>query len=107
MGSRPDVKSHFFFIVKMLPIWVILSLGREGRPAKGNQQCKGGKVARKPYVDKEQCISCGICIENCPRVFRFDPHGKSECFDPEGADEETIEKAAMELCPVSCIVWVE
>ena len=78
-----------------------------GGQQKRNRQFKGGRVARKPFVDKEQCISCGICIQNCPQVFRFDSHGKSECYDAEGADEETIEKTAMELCPVSCIVWVE
>ena len=96
-----------FFIGKMLPIWGILSRGRQRRATKAKPAVQGGRVARKPFVDKEQCISCGICIQNCPQVFRFDSHGKSECYDAEGADEETIEKTAMELCPVSCIVWVE
>ncbi|WP_026841457.1 ferredoxin [Citrifermentans bremense] len=64
-------------------------------------------MAGKPWVDKDQCISCGICIGNLPQVFRFDSHGKSECYDPEGADTETIQSQAVELCPVSCIVWLE
>ncbi|WP_224985059.1 ferredoxin [Geomonas agri] len=62
-------------------------------------------MARRPWVDKEQCISCGICIANCPQVFRFDSHGKSECFDPAGAAEDVIQAQAVELCPVSCISW--
>ena len=64
-------------------------------------------MAKKPWVDKEQCISCGICKTNCPKVFRFDSHGKSECYDPNGASEEDIQNLAVDLCPVSCIVWVE
>lgn len=69
---------------------------------------KGEKsVARKPWVDKEQCISCGICQNNCPQVFRLDSHGKSECYNPEGAPEEVIQSMAIDLCPVSCIMWVD
>jgi len=68
---------------------------------------KGEKLARRPWVDKEQCISCGICIANCPQVFRFDSHGKSECYDPAGAEEQVIQTTAIDLCPVSCIIWEE
>lgn len=64
-------------------------------------------MSRKPYVEKDQCISCGICRDNCPQVFRFDSHGKSECYNAEGASEEVIQAQAIDLCPVSCIVWVE
>jgi len=64
-------------------------------------------LAKKPWVDKDQCISCGICKNNCPSVFRFDSHGKSECYNPAGASEEVIQDTAIDLCPVSCIVWIE
>jgi len=64
-------------------------------------------VTRKPWVDKDQCISCGICRNNCPQAFRFDSHGKAECYDPGGASEEEIQNMAIDLCPVSCIGWVE
>ena len=64
-------------------------------------------MAKKPWVAKDECISCGICIKNCPEVFRFDSHRKSECFNPQGATEEVIQKSAIDLCPVSCIVWVD
>ena len=63
-------------------------------------------MPRVPWVDKDQCISCGICKDSCPQVFRFDSHGKSECYDPNGATEEVIQGMAIDLCPVSCIVWV-
>jgi ferredoxin len=64
-------------------------------------------VARTPWVDKDECISCGICKTNCPEVFRFDAHRKAECYNPEGASEEAIQSQAIDLCPVSCISWLE
>ena len=73
------------------------------------QGWKKGKisVAKKPLVNKDECISCGICKTNCPQVFRFDAHGKAECYDPEGAPEEVIQNEAIDMCPVSCISWTE
>lgn len=64
-------------------------------------------MARVPFVDKDECISCGICKTNCPQVFRFDSHRKAECYNSAGASEEEIQSQAIDLCPVSCIVWVE
>jgi len=51
------------------------------------------------------CISCGICVNNLPDVFRFGDNGKAECFDPDGASEEDIQQQAIDVCPVSCICW--
>jgi ferredoxin len=51
------------------------------------------------------CISCGICVDNLPDVFRFSGNGKAECFDPNGASEEDIQQQAIDVCPVSCICW--
>jgi len=57
-----------------------------------------------PWVDKESCISCGLCVSVCPAVFRMDSSGKSECYNPAGAGEKEI-LAAMDGCPVQCISW--
>jgi ferredoxin len=57
-----------------------------------------------PVVDQENCISCGLCISTCPKVFRFNKSGKSECFDPIGAPEQPIQQA-IDGCPVQCISW--
>jgi len=62
---------------------------------------------RKPWVDKSACISCGLCVANVPEVFHFDVHGKAEVFDPDGAYEMTIQHEAIDICPVSCIQWLE
>ena len=61
------------------------------------------KVAR---VNKDVCIACGVCIDMLPAVFRFDADNLAEVYDPDGADEAAIQEA-MDLCPVSCIVWDE
>jgi ferredoxin len=59
---------------------------------------------KKPSVDQDSCISCGLCVSTCPAVFRFNSSGKSEVFDPTGASEQEIQQA-IDGCPVQCISW--
>jgi ferredoxin len=61
-------------------------------------------MARVPWVEKEECIGCGACVEECPAVFRMDKEDLSECYNPQGATEEEIQ-AAIDACPVQCIEW--
>jgi ferredoxin len=68
---------------------------------------KGKAMAKIPWVDEEVCISCGLCVENVPGVFRIADNGKAECFDPGGATEEEIQSGAIDVCPVECIHWKE
>lgn len=62
-------------------------------------------MSREPFVDQDLCISCGICVNSLPDVFRFSSNGKAECFDPDGASEDDIQEQAIDVCPVSCICW--
>ena len=62
-----------------------------------------GKVAR---VNKGECISCGVCVDTVPTVFRFDEEDRAEVYDPYGAEAAAIQEA-IDLCPVSCIFWDE
>jgi len=62
-------------------------------------------MARQVIVNQDECISCGMCIDNLPDVFRFNDIGKAECFDSGGASEDDIQKDAIDICPVSCIHW--
>jgi ferredoxin len=62
-------------------------------------------MAGKLWVDQEVCISCGLCVSNCPGVFRFNDAGKAECYDPTGATEREIQDGAIDACPVQCIHW--
>ncbi|PLX83879.1 MAG: ferredoxin [Desulfuromonas sp.] len=61
-------------------------------------------MARKPYVDKDVCISCNLCVDTVPEVFRMDDEDLAEVYDPSGAPEEKIQEA-MDACPVACILW--
>jgi ferredoxin len=62
-------------------------------------------MAKEAFVDQDMCISCGICVNNLPDVFRLCDNGKAECFDPNGSSVEDIQLQAIDVCPVSCICW--
>lgn len=63
-------------------------------------------MPRKPYVDQDVCIGCGLCAATVPDVFRLNDAFVSEVHDPTGAPEEKIQEA-IDGCPVSCISWQE
>ena len=58
----------------------------------------------KALLDRENCISCGLCIETCPEVFRMGDDGVAEVIEEE-VPAELVDKAveAEEGCPVSVI----
>jgi len=58
----------------------------------------------KASVDKSGCISCGLCAETCPAVFRMGDDSLAEVYVdtvPADAEEDVIQ--AQENCPVSVI----
>lgn len=58
----------------------------------------------KAKLDRDGCISCGVCPEICPEVFRMADDGIAEVYVedvPEDAEEKAVE--AQESCPVSVI----
>lgn len=58
----------------------------------------------KAFVEKEGCISCGLCVDSCPDVFRFDDDGIAEAYaDPIPEESEDCAVDAQENCPVSVI----
>ena len=61
-------------------------------------------MARVPYVDQDVCISCTLCVNTAPEVFRMNENDLAEVYDPEGASEEKIQEA-VDACPVNCIHW--
>lgn len=55
-------------------------------------------------LDRDGCISCGLCAETCPEVFRMGDDGPAEVWSeevPEEAEDRAVE--AQEGCPVSVI----
>lgn len=63
-------------------------------------------MARVPYVDKDECTSCGLCTDDLPDVFRMDDEDLAEVHNPTGASEEEIQQI-MDDCPGECIHWKE
>lgn len=58
----------------------------------------------KASIDRDGCISCGLCPEVCPEVFRMADDGKAEVYVAEVPQpaQDTAQEAA-EGCPVSVI----
>lgn len=58
----------------------------------------------KATLDRTGCISCGLCTETCPEVFRMADDGVAEVYQedvPKDAEESAVE--AQNGCPVSVI----
>jgi len=58
----------------------------------------------KAFIDRDNCISCGLCVGTCPEVFRMAEDDYPEVYINEMPLE--AEKAALEAkknCPVSVI----
>ncbi len=62
----------------------------------------------KVKVNKDACIGCGMCIDICPEVFRYDEDEKSEVIQGEVTEElEDGAGEACEACPVDAIEITE
>lgn len=58
----------------------------------------------KAEIDRDGCISCGICASTCPEVFRMGEDGPAEVYVDEVPEEaEETAKEASDSCPVSVI----
>lgn len=58
----------------------------------------------KAVLDRDGCISCGLCVSVCPEVFRMADDDIAEVYTDEVPKE--VESAAVEAqegCPVSVI----
>jgi ferredoxin len=60
-------------------------------------------MAKTVWVDREACISCGLCVSLVPEVFRFED-GKSQAYNQAGAPEQKIQEC-VDGCPVGAIYW--
>jgi ferredoxin len=58
----------------------------------------------KASIDRDGCISCGLCAGTCPKVFRMADDGVAEVYvDTVPAEEEAAALEAQDNCPVSVI----
>ena len=55
-------------------------------------------------IERDGCISCGLCEGTCPSVFRIAEDGLGEVLDhPETAEELAGALEAAGCCPVAVI----
>jgi len=61
-------------------------------------------MPKKVTLDKDLCISCGVCNAICPEVFDWDDDGKMKTLVdevPEGLEDAALEAEA--ACPTGAI----
>lgn len=62
---------------------------------------------KKPVVDKNLCIGCGVCIALCPSSFKWAEDSKAEGIFPpneaEGSSDDEILETARQSCPTGAI----
>jgi ferredoxin len=58
----------------------------------------------KVVVDRDACISCGLCVSVCPEVFEFDDEDISTVIqDPVAPENEDCAREAADGCPTDAI----
>jgi len=58
----------------------------------------------KIKVDENLCISCGMCVGQCPSVFKIGENGKSEVIKKEGCEDCGCDiKEVADNCPARAI----
>lgn len=62
-----------------------------------------GGFLMKAFIDRDGCISCGLCMDICPDVFEFADDGLADV--KQEPTRSNIHKAheAAESCPVQVI----
>ncbi len=58
----------------------------------------------KLRINKDACISCGLCVSICEDIFEIESDGKAGIIrNPENDYEITLAREAIESCPVNAI----
>ena len=57
----------------------------------------------KVRINRDGCISCGLCVATCPEIFRIADDGLAEVYkEPSEEFADQIQEAA-DNCPVQVI----
>ena len=61
---------------------------------------------KKPSVELSDCISCGVCVEVSPEVFRLNEAEYIEVTELGTYPQNEVNEA-IKYCPTDCISWIE
>ncbi|MEE4266081.1 MAG: ferredoxin [Desulfobacteraceae bacterium] len=61
---------------------------------------------KQPVIELSDCISCGVCAEVSPEVFRLSDAGYIEVVELDSYPEDEVNDA-IKYCPTDCISWDE
>ena len=61
---------------------------------------------KKPIVELSDCISCGVCAEVSPEVFRLNDAGYIEVIEMDSYPQQEVDDA-IKYCPTDCIGWTD
>ena len=61
---------------------------------------------KQPSVELSDCISCGVCVEVSPAVFRLNDAEYIEVAELETFPQNEVNEA-IKYCPTDCISWIE
>ena len=65
-------------------------------------------MAKKVYVDTDECTGCEVCVQACPAVFQMNDDGVAEVKSdavPPGSEESC--RTAADDCPSEAITIEE
>ena len=63
-----------------------------------------GELIMKAFIDRGNCISCGLCVGSCPEVFRMAEDNYAEVYiDEVPFESEVTALEAQKNCPASVI----
>lgn len=55
-------------------------------------------------VNQDLCISCGLCVSNCPEVFSWNDDDKAQAVNEQvGSEIEDCVQDAADGCPTDAI----
>jgi len=57
----------------------------------------------KVSIDKEECVGCELCVDQCPDIFEMDEEIAVVKKQPGSAEEEECVILAEEACAVDAI----
>lgn len=59
----------------------------------------------KAKINRDACIACGVCIANCPQVYKEAKDGRATVDNTEISDNVIgAATAARDMCPTSAII---